>query len=221
MSNKVKGLVAVTSLMASAALADRPQTLLEMANAPIPFNPKSAVVVLIDYQEEYLSGLLPLYKVNEALVETRKLLDWARESRLPVIHVFHQGAAGGVFDPNAGGKPIASVGPVEGETVIYKTLPNSFTGTELEKTIKALGKDSIVFAGLMTHMCLESSSRAAVDHGFKSLVVASTTTTRDLPGVGDQVVRAQDLKIASLAAIQDLVSIVDADLDAVKARFRK
>jgi nicotinamidase-related amidase len=196
------------------------KTLIEMSGNQIPFNAKSAAVVLIDFQNEYTEGKLPLYKVADAISETAKLVAWARKNELPVVHVLHQGSAGGIFDPATfAGKVIPQVKPIPGEAVVNKQYPNSFTETELEKILKSTGKKSIIFAGLMTHMCLEATVRAAFDHGYTSLVLADATTTRDLPTRNGGVVKAEVLKEASLAALADLVAVVDKGVAELESKY--
>ena len=216
MKKILSGMLAVAPLISQAA---EPQTLLQMAGVKAPFNPRAAAVVLIDFQQEYTQGKLPLHQIEKVVRDTRELLDWARARQLPVIHVFHEGNAGGVFDPKTPSfQPIPELAPIAGEAVVYKKLPNSFAGTDLEKKLKAQGRDSLIVTGLMTHMCVEASVRAGFDLGFKPVIVASTTTTRDLP-LGNEVVKAEVLRDASLAAVSDLVAGVDADLKTLQARF--
>ncbi len=218
--NRIKALQVAAIAIAQIAAAE-PKTLLEMGNSKIPFDPKAAALVLIDYQQEYTEGKLPLYEVERAISETRRLLLWAREKRLPIIHVLHQGNTGSIFDPaTKASKVIPELAPMENESVIYKLRPNGFAGTELKETLKKRKVSSIVFAGLMSHMCLDATVRASFDEGFHSVVVASTTTTRDLPGVNGTPLKAADLTAATLASLQDLVAAVDKDLNELQLRFK-
>ena len=76
-----------------------PKTLLAMAGAdPNPPALADAVVVMIDYQNEYLSGALPLPGGAAAVAEAAKLLGRARGAGAPIIHIAHVGQPGGPFD---------------------------------------------------------------------------------------------------------------------------
>src|SRR3546814_7125118 len=76
-----------------------PKTLLEMAGADMtPPALAEAVLVLIDCQNEYVSGDLPLVGVDVALDHLTGLLDRAREAGTPVIHIRHKGRPGSLFD---------------------------------------------------------------------------------------------------------------------------
>ena len=85
-------------------MANEPKTLLQMAgasNAPPALS--ESTVVVIDAQREYTDGKLPLTNVQPALDEIGKLLKRARALQIPVIHIQHQGKAGGAFGPDTPG----------------------------------------------------------------------------------------------------------------------
>ncbi len=187
-----------------------PKTLLQMAGAPATPHPLAeSALLLIDLQNEYRDGKLPLPGVQGAVEEAAALLARARAAGRPVIHVRHCGRVGGAFDPStAAFSLVAELTPRQGESVIDKTLPNAFAKTPLEATLRALGVTSLIVGGLMTHMCVSSTVRAALDLGFGCTVVADACATRDLPDGTGGVVSAADLHRAELAALSDRFAIV-------------
>jgi len=195
--------------------ATRPRTLLELAGAPPGPPLAESALVLIDIQYEYVDGTLALPGVAPAIAEASRLLARAREAGLPIVHVAHKGRPGGLFDRDARqGAIVAEVAPADGETVIEKGLPNSFAGTGLQDFLKGTGRSSLVIAGFMTHMCVSSTVRAALDLGYRSTVVAGATGTRDLPAPGgDGVVDAKALQAASLAALADRFATIVKSVD--------
>src|SRR5690606_13645600 len=98
--------------------------------------------------------------------------------------------------------------PGSGEAVVEKPLPNAFAGTTLGETLAAMGVKRLVLAGFMTHMCISSTARAALDLGYQTTVVADACATRDLPAGEDGDISAADLHRAELAALADRFSIV-------------
>ncbi|MBT6831288.1 MAG: isochorismatase family protein, partial [Rhodospirillaceae bacterium] len=85
-----------------------PKTLLQMAGADLTPNALSeSALVLIDCQMEYVSGAVPLPGVADALEEAGRVLARARAASAPIIHIVHNGAAGGVFDLDGAGGQIA------------------------------------------------------------------------------------------------------------------
>lgn len=194
-----------------------PKTLLAMAGAdPSPPALSDAVVVMIDCQNEYLDGALPLPGVAAALAEGAKLLERARGAGAPIIHIAHQGQPGGPFDRTAErGAIIDAVAPADGESVIEKPLPNAFAKTSLLEKLEEFGRKEIVFAGFMTHMCVSSSVRAGLDLGFRSTIVARACATRDLPAAtGGAPISAEALHDASLAALADRFAVIAKDAEA-------
>lgn len=194
-----------------------PKTLLAMVGAPQePGRLQDAILVMIDCQNEYVDGLLPLSGIGPALEECAKLLEKARGAVAPIIHVVHQGKAGGAFDLEAHGGQIAGpASPIDGEPMVRKPLPNAFASTNLHDLVQETGRKEIIFAGFQTHMCISSSVRAALDLGYRATVVADAVATRDLPRHDGGVIAAGELHNATLAALADRFAIVAKDTGAI------
>lgn len=192
-------------------MTQMPKTLLQMAGAPLTPAPFSeAAVVLIDCQQEYVDGKLPLPGAAAALVEISRLVSRARAAGAPVLHVAHKGQAGGAFDPGGPGFGFAiEASPQDGEPVITKGLPNSFAGTTLQEHLAGTHRKQLILAGFMTHMCVSTTARAALDLGYRVTVVAAATATRALPDpLGGAPLSAEQVQRASLAALADRFAII-------------
>ena len=193
------------------------KSLLAIAGAPLhPSALDKAALVLIDMQREYTDGALPLSGVEAAVTEGVRLLALARRAGVPVFHIVHHGKPGGLFDPDGPmGAIIPALAPLEGESVIAKRLPNSFAGTDLHERTRATGRSELIVAGFMTHMCVSSTVRAALDLGWRTTVVAAATATRDLPdpltGPTGGVMPAAAVQGATLAALADRFAVVVKD----------
>lgn len=188
-----------------------PKTLLQMAGAsPEPARLSEATVVVIDAQNEYVCGKLPLTGVETALDGIAQLLEAARAAGAPVIHVVHRGRAGGLFDPLGKMFQIhAKAAPAAGEKIIEKELPNAFAKTALHLALQATQRKSLVLAGFMTHLCVSATARAALDHGWKTTVVGDAAATRDLPDpMGGAPIPAAEVHRAALAEIADRFAAV-------------
>ena len=187
------------------------KTLLQMAGAhPSPAALSDAAVVIIDAQNEYVSGRLPLTGVDAALARIADLLNAARKAGAPVIHVVQRGRAGGLFDPDSDFFKIAPLAaPVGGEAVVEKPLPNSFAKTDLDARLQATGRKSLIVAGFMTHMCVSATTRSALDHGYAVTVLADATATRDLPDpLGGADLAADQIHRTALAELADRFATV-------------
>lgn len=193
-----------------------PKTLLQMAGANLePASLGGSSLVIIDAQREYVDGKLPLTGVDPAMEKIADLLSRARAAGTAIVHILHKGKAGGAFDPDGPGyQPAPHAAPVDGETVIDKGLPNAFAGTELDAVLKKAGARPLILAGFMTHMCVSSTARAALDLGYGTMVVADAVATRDLPNPSGGIITADILNASSLAALSDRFAVV-APLDRI------
>lgn len=64
-----------------------------------------------------------------------------------------------------------ALAPQSGETVLDKTTFSGFTRTHLEDILRKQGAESLVFCGLATSQCVETSARDAADRGFGVVLV--------------------------------------------------
>jgi nicotinamidase-related amidase len=175
---------------------------------------RQSALIMIDCQNTYRKGVMQLSGVEPALDEAARLLARARALAIPIIHIQHDAGPGSPYDVRAELGAIADkVEPRGGEPVIVKNFPNSFVQTELHERLQKLGVSSVVLAGFMTHMCVNSTARGAFNLGYRPTVVAAATATRALPTARGGVVQAAALQEASLATIGDLFGIIVANVD--------
>jgi nicotinamidase-related amidase len=186
------------------------RSLLGMPTEPAPLS-KSALV-LIDCQNTYREGIMKLEGVEPALIECKRLLERARAAGTPVIHIQHDGGPGTPYDVSAHIGRIADVvAPAPGERVITKEYPSSFEKTDLDAELKRIGATDLVLAGFMTHVCINSTARAAFNHGYRPTVVANATATRSLPNPTGGELSASELHNGALTALSDIFAIVVPD----------
>lgn len=193
------------------------QTLREVAGlGTTPARLQDSALIMVDLQNTYCEGVMRLKGVEEALVQARRVLDRARELGRPVIHIRHDAGIGSPYDVTAPIGQIAdAVAPVAGETVITKLYPNSFIQTPLDDQLKALGINSVVLTGFMTHACINSTARGAFNLGYATTIVANATATRDLPATSGGIVPAEQLQAASLAAASDIFAVIVPGLEQI------
>lgn len=161
-------------------------------------------LIVIDVQNDYFTGgTMELVAMNAAASNCKKLLDYFRENQSPVFHIQHIATREGAtfFVLNTRGCEIHErVTPRKNEPVVIKHYPSSFRETELNEILKITGVEQVVICGAMTHMCIDATTRAAFDLGFKCYVISDACATRDLEFNG-QVVKAEDVQAAFMAAL--------------------
>ena len=164
----------------------------------------SKALVLIDLQNDYFpGGRMELVGADAAVGQAAALLESFRRRRLPLLHIRHIAKRAGAtfFLPDTEGAEIhAAVRPEDGERVIVKHFPNAFRETDLEAALRGLGVSQIVFAGMMTHMCVDTTVRAASDLGFTCALAQDACATRNLQ-FGSTPVSAADVQVAFMAAL--------------------
>jgi nicotinamidase-related amidase len=129
-----------------------------------------------------------------------------------VFHVVHKGRPGTLFDRDAErGQIISALAPLPDEAVIEKPFPNSFAGTDLDEFLFATGRKQLILAGFATHMCISSTARAAVDHGYRATVAADACAARDLPDGSGGVVPASTVHHVALVELSDRFAAIARD----------
>jgi nicotinamidase-related amidase len=63
------------------------------------------------------------------------------------------------------------VGVAASDIVITKRQWGAFYGTELDLQLRRRGIDTIVLGGIATHVGVESTARAAFEHGYQQIFV--------------------------------------------------
>ncbi len=168
-------------------------------------------LIIIDIQNDYFpGGKMELEGSPQASLQAAKLLDAFRAKGLPLVHIQHVSNRPGAsfFLPNTAGVKIhTNVAPRDGETVMQKNFPNSFRGTPLLEHLRAQGVDHLVIAGMMTHMCVDATTRAAFDLGFSCSLAHDACATRAV-AFGEERVAAAQVHAAFLAALNGLYAKV-------------
>lgn len=171
----------------------------------------TTALVLIDLQNDYFpGGTMELAGATAAVDRAAGLLGTFRQRGLPVIHVQHIANRPGAtfFLPGTAGAEIhAAVAPTQGETLVVKHFPSAFRETSLRDELRAVDARTLVVAGMMTHMCVDTTVRAAADLGFTVTLAADACATRDLKFV-DESVKARDVQLAYLAALNGIFASV-------------
>ncbi|MFJ6249767.1 MULTISPECIES: isochorismatase family protein [unclassified Streptomyces] len=169
-----------------------------------------SVLIMIDFQNTYRTGVMRLDGAEEAVAAGARLLAAARAAGTPVVHVVNDGGEGTPYDIRAEiGSISAEVAPVAGEKVVVKQFPDAFRATDLEETLKDLGAGrDLVLAGFMTHLCVLFTAQGAFGLGYRPAVVAEATATRPLEAPDGTVLPPAVLATASLTTVSDLFGTV-------------
>ncbi|MET0249858.1 MAG: hydrolase [Sphingobium sp.] len=156
------------------------------------FDPATTALVLIDLQKGIVANRLAPHDAAAVVARSAALADAFRAAGVPVVlvsvdwsHGFVDALAQPVDMPMA--RPadgpaddfaaiVPAVGPHVGDILIVKRQWGAFHGTELDLQLRRRGIATIVLAGIATNLGVESTARAAWEHGY-GIVFAEDATS--------------------------------------------
>lgn len=173
--------------------------------APAALTPARTALLVIDFQNEYFAGRMPIPDGDAALRNARRLINHADEAGMAVYHVQHVTPPGSpIFAEGSDTAAFhADLQPAPHHHVVTKSSVSVFPTTDIDRQLKQAGIDTLVITGLMTHACVTGAARDAVPLGYGVMVVGDACATRDLDAAGGQTVTHASLHQAALAAIDD------------------
>ena len=139
----------------------------------------SRALLVIDVQNEYFTGALPITHPHGHLTQILSAMDAAADV-VPTIIVqhdfpqpdkpfFQKGTPGWELHPEIAARPR--------DLLVEKTMPGSFTDTPLESWLREHAVTTVTIAGYMTHMCCDTTARQAVHRGFTVEFLSDATGT--------------------------------------------
>jgi biuret amidohydrolase len=94
----------------------------------------------------------------------------------PTLHIGEKGAMGRLLVAGEPGNQIVdALAPLEDEIVVDKPGKGMFWATGLHEGLKRLDITHLVFAGVTTEVCVQTSMREANDRGYECLLIDEAT----------------------------------------------
>lgn len=170
---------------------------------------KTALLV-IDFQKEYFSGMLPVPDAHAALTNARRLIQFADDHGILVVHIQHVFPSGSpIFATDRQGVEIhQDIQPKVNHQLIQKSAVSAFVGTDLDLRLKQHGIEKLIVTGLMTHACVTGAIRDAVPLGYQTIVVEDACATRSLEQESRFFIEHHTLHTAAIAALADIFASV-------------
>ncbi|MEU6994685.1 isochorismatase family protein [Streptomyces sp. NPDC046465] len=147
----------------------------------------TTALVLIDLQKG-ITALPTAHPSQEIVERAAGLADAFREHGLPVILVrVTGGAPGRIEGPTRGGEApadwadlVPELRQADGDIVVTKQQWGAFYGTDLDLQLRRRGVTQVVLAGIATSIGVESTARAAHEHGYHVTVAVDAVTDMDV-----------------------------------------
>jgi nicotinamidase-related amidase len=167
-------------------------------------------LLVIDVQNEYFTGKLPVTYPQRSFENILNAMDHARKHNIPVIVIQHT-------NPSTDASTFRKGSPMwelhdeikrrTADVIIEKTLPGSFTGTNLDVWLKEKKISTITIAGYMTQMCCDTTARQAFHRGYSVQFLSDATGTLSITNSAGMISDA-DLHRAILVTQQQRFSRV-------------
>ena len=165
----------------------------------------NTALIVIDVQEEYFSGKLPIeFPPRDASLQLiGAAMDGATAAGIPVVVVRHVGEPGeAIFQPDSAEWALRpEVADRPHDLLIDKRLPGSFTGTGLQEWLEERSVDHITIVGYMTNVCCDTTARQATHLGMGATILHDAVGVPVMPGVDGQPIDAEVLHGAALAPL--------------------
>lgn len=145
----------------------------------VPVRRTSALLV-IDMQRALVAIA---HRPAETVAVIAGLRSRAAAAGAPVVTVQHRG--GGLPEGTDGWRIVPGLAPGAGESVVHKTSADGFLGTDLDRTLRAAGVTEVVVTGFATEICVDTTARQALSHGYDVVLVADGHTTSVRPDAGE------------------------------------
>jgi nicotinamidase-related amidase len=149
-------------------------------------------LVVIDLQKGFMSRPT-VHPIEEVVERAARLADGFRDKGLPVVLVNVTGMAPGRTDadrldedededddePADWAELVAELNPHPDDVLISKQRWGAFHGTGLHQRLRQLGVTQVVLAGIRTSVGVETTARAAYEHGYHVVLVTDAMTDGD------------------------------------------
>jgi nicotinamidase-related amidase len=176
-------------------------------------------LLLVDIQNDYFpGGKMELVEPVAATLNAKKLLNYFRKNSKMAVFIQHIAIKPNAtfFLPDTEGINIHPlVEPLEEELIFQKHYPNSFRETGLLETLRENKIERLIICGMMTHMCIDTTVRAAFDLGFEVIVAQDACTTKALKFDG-QICPADIVHYSFMSALQGSFASVSKTGDILK-----
>lgn len=165
----------------------------------------SQALIVIDMQyDNFADSGMSEEQAKLVIEKTNQLISYAKANGMPVYimeHISINPAYTMFATGTKGAKTHVDIGTKK-TTTVTKHYPNSFRETTLQELLDKDNTTDVIISGAMTHMCVDTTVRAANDLGYNVTLVSDACFTKDLK-FGDSVVRSSDVQVSYIAALQD------------------
>lgn len=178
------------------------------ASASTHLDPATTALVVIDIQNEYFTGKLPIPDGLAVVRNANRLIALADKHGMPVFQIQQWSAPA---------RPLFTQDTVMAEfhpelrraahhVTVRKTFASSFASTDLHRQLQAHGIKTLILSGLMTNNCVAATAFDAVANGYQAIISSDASATRDIDAWDGGTVNHKDLHRAVLTGMSDAIA---------------
>jgi len=105
----------------------------------------------------------------DLLTRAHRILPKSREERIKMRPI----CVRGTWDADI----VEELSPLSQDHIVIKRRDSAFQDTEIEVWLRSFGIDALIFAGIDTSICVESSLRDAFNHGYDVILISDATAS--------------------------------------------
>lgn len=178
-------------------------------------------LLIIDMQNDFVQDgeSLQVQGARTIIPQVKAVLDHFRSRKLPVFHVVRVHRPDGsdveimrqdlfkkkpfAVEGTRGAAVIDDLAPVTGEYLLPKIRMSAFIGTGLDLTLRTLGVDTVIVAGIQTPNCIRTTVFDALAYNYHACLVVDATAAqtdeihrqniRDMQNIGVRMIRSEEM----------------------------
>ncbi|TCR79537.1 cysteine hydrolase [Rhizobium sp. BK376] len=136
-----------------------------------------------------------------------------RDRGNPLLRIGDEGPMGRILIAGEPGTAILpQLAPIDGEVVIEKPGKGAFYATDLDDILKRRTITQLVFAGVTTEVCVQTTMREANDRGYECLLAEEATESYfpEFKAAAIAMIRAQGAIVGWTAHVDDILEAIHA-----------
>ena len=135
-----------------------------------------------------------------------------RQRGQPALRIGDPGPMGRILIAGESGNDIVpALAPLPGESVLEKPGKGAFYRTKLQEMLTAMSVTHLIFAGVTTEVCMQTTMREANDRGYECLLVEDATASY-FPAFQQatlEMIRAQGAIVGWTATADDVLQALE------------
>ena len=141
---------------------------------------KTALVIIDVQNGLFTIKDFPIYQEDVLIKNIQSLIKKARKANVQIFYIQHNDPKDKRLETGTENWKIHSeITPRSEDIVIQKYNSDSFMNTSLDEELNRRGITRLVITGLATPMCIDTTVRSAVTHGYKVILIQDAHSTID------------------------------------------